>query len=137
MNVKYYLDYNEQLNENEIVSEFINLYYTNISTKNLFSVINLFDINAKCIYNDKEYIGIHNVYSSHMTEGINKIIYDKIAYTSTVIDNLTLLIQVSGNCQGIYFWNQKTKTRKFVETFIINYSNEQIIVSNYILKFVD
>ena len=124
----------QQLNPYEIAGTFCDLYYTTVITKGYAGVLNLFDSNCQCNYNGNEMIGMYNILYLFASEGIARMYYDKLYYTPMVIDNETLLIQVTGLCQIVTFWGTLGFTYSFVETFILKCTGGGAIVVGYIFK---
>lgn len=122
------------LNPYEIAQNFCDLYYTSIIAKGFSSILHLFDQNAHCVYNGHETIGMYSVMSALATEGIAKMLYDKLSYSPILIDTETLIIQVTGLCQGVTFWGSLGFVCPFVETFIIKYMGGKLLVAGYIFK---
>jgi len=125
-----------QLDPHVTAKNFCDLYYGTIMTKGFCRVSYLFDASAHCNYNGAEYIGLHNVLIAMANEGIMKLMHDRLTYSTSVIDNNTLIVQVTGLCQGITFWNLTTSVYQFAETFALKYVNGSIFVSNYLFKLV-
>ena len=125
-----------QLDPHATAKNFCDLYYSTIMTKGFSGVSHLFDVSAHCNYNGVEYIGLHNISIAMASEGIMKLMHDKLTYSSSVVDNNTMIVQVTGLCQGITFWNLTTPVYQFAETFVLKYVNGSIFVSNYLFKLV-
>ena len=128
---------NTILNYIDVASSFCNIYYTGMMTNGLSTLLYLFDQNAQCNYNGKDFIGMYNVLASFTTDHIAKLVYDKLNYTPVVIDKNILLIQVSGTCYAVTFWKQFTTLHSFTESFILKCDNVgKIIVTSYIFKII-
>jgi hypothetical protein len=126
-----------QLNPHVIAKDFCSLYYLTMSTKGMAGILHLFDQNAHCVYNGKEINGMYNVMSSVATEGVAKLVYDKLNQSHSVIDSTTLLVNTTGVCQGVTFWGQATTLYNFTETFVLKARNDRtIVVTNYIFKLI-
>lgn len=121
----------------DIAHDFCNLYYPLVSTRGMSSVINMFDPNVSCNLNGTEFTGIHNVVVKLAESGISRLMYDRISCIYQCLSNDTLLLQITGLCQGISHYNTFTQWMPFSETFVIKcyYGNKGNIV-NYIFKFL-
>jgi len=124
-------------NPSEISREFCNLYYTFVVTKGLTSVLHMFDPNVSCNLNGIEFNGMHNVLVKFAEAGIARLNYDRITCVYQTLTNDTLLIQVTGICQGITHYNTFTEWRAFSETFVMKcYAGNKGSVVNYLFKFI-
>jgi len=127
----------QQLNPHDVAKDFCSIYYLTMSTRGMSGILNLFDQSAICNYNGKETIGMYNVMASVATEGVSKLLYDKLNQSHSVVDNTTMIINTTGLCQGITFWGQATPVYNFTETFVLKlHSDKKIVVTNYFFKLI-
>lgn len=126
----------KQFDPIEIAKEFCNVYYKEQSQKGCSGVLNLFDQNAFCNYNGKEYNGFYHVMIAMASEGISKTSYDKLYCTVLPVNNNQISLQTSGYIQGYTFWNQYTLQYAFTETFILTVQNNGIFVTSYSIKLI-
>jgi hypothetical protein len=115
---------------------FCDLYYGAMALKVFSGVSYMFNTYAQCNYNGTEYIGLHNVAMAISSEGIMRLTYNNLMYSCSVIDNNTMIIQVTGLCQGITFWGSTTPVYSFTETFVLRYDNVSILVNNYLFRIL-
>lgn len=126
----------KQFDPREAAKEFCNLYYQGMSTKGCSAVLHLFDQNACCNYGGKEYTGFYNVMTAMATEGISKTLYDKLTCTVLPINSEQISLQITGNIQGLTFWNHYTALYTFTEIFILTLKNGNIFVTSYSNKLL-
>jgi hypothetical protein len=132
-----FLNQPEIIDANEVAKQFCDIYYTGMSLHGLSQLLYLFDQNANCMHNGHKYNNIYNVLSSLSASHIEKIHYEKLIYSSSIIDKHLLLINVSGLCNGITFWKQFTTVHAFSESFVLKIDeNKRIFVHNYIFNLV-
>ena len=121
----------------EVAQEFCNLFYQGMSTNGCADVLNLFDQNASCVYDEKEYVGFYNVMTAMASQGIHKTIYDNLNCTVLPVNNEQISLQITGNIKGITFWGQSSMIYKFIDTFIITIKNESnFAVTSYSNKLL-
>lgn len=131
------LQQSSQLNPYDVAKEFCNMYYAGMITKGYSSVAHMFDQNVACNYCGKEIVGIYNVMINSASEGVSRMAYDKLTYTVLPVNNESISIQVTGLIQGITFWNQRTPTYYFAETFILTLKEyNKIFVTSYSTKLI-
>lgn len=127
----------QQLNSYDIAKEFCTIYYTNMISKGISGVLNLFDPNALCNYGGKEFIGVYSVMINLATDGISRMQYDKLNYSIVPIDNKSIIVQVVGSCRGVTFWNQFTTIHTFSELFVLKLNNEnRIFITSYSQRLI-
>jgi hypothetical protein len=128
---------NNILDYKTVANDFCNLYYTTMLTRGISGTLSLFSQDALCIFNSNEFIGMYNLMSFFSTRGINKIVYSNLNFIPVLIDTTKLMIQVTGSCQFITFWNQLTNIEPFTETFILELNlNNSLVINKYILKTI-
>lgn len=125
----------------DIVMDFCNWYYSSIASKGVASVSHIFSPHASCIYDNVEYSSHHELMVILLSEGVNRIEYDDVSLSYSLIDNNTLLIQSYGVCSGISYDDKTIGTHKFTETFILKHHHDKkepnkFFVSNYIFKLL-
>ena len=126
----------KQLNPYDTAKEFCNIYYPAMSSQGMSAVLHLFDSNVMCNYGGKECIGMHNVMVMIASEGVSRILYDKLNGTVIPINDNTMSLQVTGLSQGVTFWNQATPVYTFSEIFILTVTDGKIFVSGYSFKLI-
>lgn len=125
------------VNPHDVAKEFFNTYYTLMNAKGLHSILYFFDHNATCNYNGKEMIGMYDVMVLLASEFIIKMIYDKLTYTITMINQNTIMMQVIGLVSGVSFWGSITFPYSFSETFIISHiGNNKLVVTGYVFRLI-
>ena len=122
------------LNPHDIATDFCNLFYQEMHTNGYTGVINLFDSDAQCIYNDKKYVGFCNVIAQMASEGIVKTAYDNLNFSVLTLNVNQIHLTITGNIQGIYFTGYRTKIHNFVDIFVLTLKNNNLFVSNYLNK---
>jgi len=129
--------YVPSVNPSDISREFCNLYYSFIITRGLSSVLQMFAPNVNCNLNGIEFVGMHNAIVKFAETGIARLNYDRISCIYQLLTNDTLLMQVTGLCQGITYHNCFTEWKHFSETFVMKcYPGNKGIIVNYIFKFI-
>ena len=124
-------------NAYDVAKEFCNLFYQGMTNKGCGGVSHLFDQNAYCVYDSQEHIGFYNVMTAMASEGISKTVYDNLNCTVLPVNNEQISLQITGNVQGITFWNQSTMIYKFVDTFVITTNGDyHFIVTSYSNKLL-
>lgn len=122
---------------NAVTAQFFDIYYTGMSLHGLSNLLYLFDKNCDCVYNGNHHVGIYNILSILSSHQIEKLHYEKLTYSNSLIEKNALLINVSGLCNGITFWKQFTPTHAFSESFILKIDeNGRIVVHNYMFNII-
>lgn len=131
-------DYDNKINPNDVAKDFCDIYYMIMMTKGFAGLLYLFDVDALCNFNGKEMIGIYSVLTELASIGIAKLIHDKLSCSTSIIDPNTLLLQVTGLCQGVAYSGQNTITYSFSEIFTLRYNciTGRFSVHNYLFKLL-
>lgn len=118
-----------------IGKQFCDEYYGTITSKGLSSVAYFFDSNAVFNYNANEMTGVPAWLTFLQSKNnINKMVYDKLTYVTSVIDENILMIQVSGIYTPTDYFGNRGDVSSFVETFILKNVNGRLLVTNYVFK---
>jgi len=121
----------------DVAKEFCNLFYEGMSSNGCANVLKLFDQNALCVYDGKEYVGFYNVMTAMASEGIQKTLYDNLNCTVLPVNTEQISLQITGSVKGITFWGQSSIVYKFIDTFIITIANEStFVVTSYSNKLL-
>jgi hypothetical protein len=126
-----------QLNPEDVANELITLFYQSITLRGVNSVIHLFDRDAKCTMYGVQHEGSHHLVLKHAENGINRILYDRCNYVWQVLDSNSLMVNVTGICQGVTFANSLTELRHFTDTFVVMHlphdnNDAPLKITNYI-----
>jgi hypothetical protein len=119
-----------------LAKEFVSVYYQGMTNVGLSKLLHMFHPEAKCTLMNEEFIGEYNILIKFAEAGISKILYDRLSCISQLLNNDSILLNVSGLCSAVTFWNTRTETRYFSETFIITRHHSGYVVTNHIFKLL-
>jgi hypothetical protein len=125
------------LNPNDTAKNFCELYYKNMTYYGFSSNLHLFEYDAKCNFDGKEYVGAQNLLIALCNECISKFHYDNVFCTATLITDKIIMVHAIGSIYSVSFTNINSDTYKFSEIFILKMvSDGKIYVSNHIFKLL-
>lgn len=122
-------------NPYEVSRIFCEKYYSMLTMYGFSEIVHLFDQYCCCNYDGYEIAGIVNVANLILSEGVYNIHYDNLICTPLIIDNNTLLVQVRG-LQWLVLFNGVYFSRNFVETFILSFVGNRVIVTKYLFRTI-
>ena len=126
---------NGTLDPLQTARSFCESYYSLMTTGGFIDVISYFFADTICIFQGQIYNTPADMLKMYLNDGIVRILYDNIFLETSVIDNNTLLIYVTGLCRGVSYGNYLFNRYRFTEIFVLKYINGRLYVSNYIFDF--
>lgn len=114
-----------------ILNDFMITYYKNMSN-GVNNIIPYLDQNVKCSINNQNYLGSYNLLVEYGKKGILKFEFHNLIGTIQIINTHNLLITCNGLYKVIGFWGQTSQLYKFTDTFVLQYNNGSVLITNYI-----
>ena len=117
----------------KISEEFCKVYYHKMQEGGFSFVMQFFSRDAKCTLDNQELTGCYDILIKLSQLGIHKFLYKRISGNSQPVGD-SILITTIGEFIPINFQKQTGRLVRFTETFILKYTGDNYLITNYILK---
>lgn len=112
------------IDTNTTVSDFLNLYYGNITTNGWNSSLYLFKDSQSTMLKTSYLNNEYELLTMFTNSYVRRCNIDRLSIKWVQIDNNTILINVFGLIQFVSFFNTYSYVYNFTESFVIKINNE-------------
>ena len=108
------------MNTSQVVRDFVETYYSGMSSKGIASLLYLFDKNNVQInFNGQLFTKAYDLLQFFVNKNIQRFVYRDYKYMFNVINSNMIVVQVSGLYQALIFGGQYLQESNFIDTFIL------------------
>jgi hypothetical protein len=122
---------NSNINIEYVVKEFLDTYYSRISTLGVNGILYLFSLNAYCTINNYQSVGYNGLLLFYLKEKIEKIQFSNVSPQWYSLRNGDILILTHGRLTAINNFGYPNYPVNYSDTILLSNNNGKYEISIY------
>lgn len=120
---------------NNKICDFYRNYYHRVENDGLNNVLNLYDINAKCTFNNENSCTPYNFLLKLTSQNVHKLKYNNIGVSGYINMN-NIILNIVSQVIPINFFGYRGNMSHVSETFILANNGFNLVITDHIFKIL-